>query len=90
MSKLRPVCFCWVNLFDRIDEKDFHILGVYVQKRHVIGHNLGIADDRYIKQTQTGQSGETVQLLGEDISRFADICSLVVQNLDDALLPDMQ
>ena len=59
-----------------------------IEKRHVIGHNLGIADEHYVALTQTDQPGETVNLIAEDIGRFADSCLVVIAGLEDALLPN--
>jgi hypothetical protein len=70
------------------DEHDFLI--VNIQKRHVIGHNLGIADEHYNELTQAEQPGETVRLLGEEIGRFATICTKVIANIENALLPQPQ
>ena len=49
--------------------------------------NLGIADEHYTELTQEEQPGETVQLLGEEITRFAQTCAKVIATLEDSLLP---
>lgn len=67
------------------DELDF--LRVNMQKRHVIGHNLGVADEHYAELIQEEQPGETVRLLGDEIARFAEVCIKAVSTLDGALLP---
>ena len=59
-----------------------------IEKRHVIGHNLGIADEHYVALTQSDHPGETVSLIGEEIGRFADSCLAVIAGLENALLPN--
>ena len=82
-----------INPFDTVSESDLTLLMDCIQKRHVIGHNLGIADDRYLGLTHNEEShqvGESVQVLGVDIGRFAEICLSVVGGLEGALLPNSQ
>ncbi|MYD92096.1 MAG: hypothetical protein F4Y02_00085 [Chloroflexi bacterium] len=59
-----------------------------IEKRHVIGHNLGIADEHYAAQTQTEHPGKLVSLIGGEIGRFADSCLAVISGLEHALLPN--
>jgi hypothetical protein len=73
--------------FEQLDDDDIAILTLNIQKRHVIGHNLGIADEHYNELTQQEQPGETVGLLGDEINRFATICATVIDHLEDRLLP---
>jgi hypothetical protein len=48
--------------FVSLDQDALETLRINIQKRHVVGHNLGLADDRYIELTQQEQPGETVDL----------------------------
>lgn len=75
------------NPFEALSFEDTTFLVLNIQKRHVIGHNLGIADEHYTDLTQGEQPGETVTLLGEEIERFAKICASVINHIDDWLLP---
>ena len=83
------------SLFERIGIDPFHVLSegdlgllrLNIEKRHVIGHNLGIADEHYVELTQSDQPGETVRLIGGEIERFADLCLRVVLDLERSLLP---
>ena len=82
-----------INPFDGVSESDLILLMDCIQKRHVIGHNLGMTDGRYLSLTHTEeghQLGESVQVLGVDIGRFAEICLSVVGDLERALLPESQ
>jgi hypothetical protein len=69
---------------------DLEFLTLNIQKRHVIGHNLGIADDHYVQLVQSERPGETVRLLGDEINRFAEGCLKVVGDLETWLLPNAQ
>jgi hypothetical protein len=74
--------------FTVLDQKELDFLKLNIEKRHVVGHNLSVVDDAYAEATQQDeQPGRTVQLLGEEILRFAAICGQVIQRLDDQLLP---
>ncbi len=58
------------------------MLTINIQKRHVIGHNLGIADASFAEHAAEARLGETVPLVGEDILQFADICKTTVDCVD--------
>jgi hypothetical protein len=58
------------------------VLTLNIQKRHVIGHNLGVADATFAEHAGEARLGETVPLVGDDILQFAGICQLVVNGLD--------
>ena len=82
-----------ISPFDVVSESDLTLLMDCIQKRHVIGHNLGIADDRYLSLAHTEEShqvGEAVRVLGEDIGGFAEVCLSVVGDLEGALLPNSE
>lgn len=75
-----------IDPFAGMGADDLGVLTLNIQKRHVIGHNLGIADEHYVELTQDEQPGETVRLMGDEINRFADICLAVVSGLEAWLL----
>ncbi len=79
-----------IEPFSVLTEHDLDLLRVNIQKRHVIGHNLGVADEHYAELTQSEQPGETVTLIGEETRRFAQLCLQVVTRLESELLPDPQ
>ncbi len=58
------------------------VLTLNIQKRHVIGHNLGVADAMFAEHAGEARLGETVPLVGDDILQFAGIGQLVVDNID--------
>lgn len=58
-------------------------LELNIQKRHVIGHNLGVVDAKFAENARGARLGETVQLIGSDVREFARLCQVVVTSLDD-------
>ena len=77
-----------IDPFASLSAEDLAFLGLNIQKRHVIGHNLGIADEHYAELMQEEQPGETVRLLGGEIARFTGVCIQAVVALEENLLPD--
>lgn len=76
-----------MNPFASVEQGEISTLRRCIQKRHVVGHNLGIADEHYTELTQGEQPGESIELVGAEISRFADICMKVIAELDSYLVP---
>ena len=52
----------------------------------MIAHNLDIADEHYAELTQTEQPSEIVALIGEETSRFVQLCLRVVTELETRLM----
>jgi hypothetical protein len=68
--------------FGSLSPEALAVLILNIQKRHVIGHNLGVADAAFAEHAADARLGETVPLVGEDILQFADICQMVVDHID--------
>jgi len=68
--------------FDCLDEAELETLRLNIQKRHIIGHNLGVVDEKFAVHASDARIGETVHLVGEDIRVFANLCQRVVDRLD--------
>lgn len=79
-----------IEPFAHLEAQEREFLRLNIQKRHVIGHNLGIADEHYAELTQSEQPGETVRVIGDEVARFATICLSVVTKLEDSLLPSVR
>jgi hypothetical protein len=75
-----------VDPYAGLSDKEIAALRLNIEKRHVVGHNLGIADEKYQRTAGNVQEGETVKILADDISRFADISAKVVAVIEG--LPD--
>lgn len=76
-----------IEPFTVLSSDDLDYLRLNIQKRHVLGHNLGMADEHYSEITHDQQPGETVRLLGAEIRRFAELCLILVASLEQHLLP---
>jgi hypothetical protein len=57
-------------------------LKLNIQKRHIIGHNLGVMDEKFATHSGEGRIGETVRLVASDVIAFAESCQRVVNVLD--------
>jgi hypothetical protein len=74
------------ELFGRIKIDPFRVLTSdnrafliqHIEKRHVIGHNLGLADEKYLRVASNEREGEIVSLLGKDVCRFASLAQQVI------------
>lgn len=60
-----------IDPFDVLRVDELTELNLNIQKRHVIGHNLGIIDAKFAEHAEDARLGETVHLVGEDIRQFA-------------------
>jgi hypothetical protein len=74
--------------FDKLTDNEIDHIRLNIQKRHVLGHNLGMADEHYARFAEDHEPGETVTIIGEDIQHFADQCFKVIEYLEDSLLPN--
>lgn len=74
-----------IDIHGDLDDSERQLLEVYVSTRHVIGHNLGIVDQRFADATTDGQEGETVPLVVGDVRRFAALAMDIVAGLEVAI-----
>src|SRR6185437_532621 len=76
--------FAELNLdpFAALNEDELATLRLNIQKRHIIGHNLGVVDEKFAEHANDARVGETVHLVGEDVRRFAAIGQKVIDHLD--------
>jgi hypothetical protein len=65
-----------------LEESALVILKLNIQKRHVIGHNLGVVDAKFAEHSGEASLGQTVHLVAEDIRAFARLAQKVVDGLD--------
>jgi hypothetical protein len=64
---------------------EIELLHSNIEKRHVIGHNLSLADETYSETGKTEQPGTTVEILAEDITQFAKTAKKVVLALEQLI-----
>ena len=67
-----------VDPFRVISEADLGFLMAHIEKRHVIGHNLGLVDEKYLVSASSGREGENVKIAGDEILRFAALARRIV------------
>ena len=68
-----------------LSDSEREALDLNIQKRHLIGHSLGVVDVKFAENAQDARLGETVELVGSDVREFAQLCQVVVKALDDWL-----
>jgi len=70
--------------FKVLSDQELAFLDRLIQKRHVIGHNLGLADEKYLRSTGDGVEGQNVRLLGDEVVRFAKASfQVVVEGIEE-------
>lgn len=70
-----------VDLFNGLSEEELEFLQVQFAKRHVLTHNLGLIDNKYLEQVISWQkSGQEVPLKKEDIEVTLDHVRKIIQN----------
>lgn len=71
--------------FAELDAGELAVLSLNIQKRHLIGHNLGVVDAKFTQHAKEAKLGETVELVAADVRAFATLCNMVVRRIDDML-----
>ncbi|MGO4560097.1 hypothetical protein [Mesorhizobium sp. 2RAF21] len=71
--------------FAELDAGELAVLSLNIQKRHLIGHNLGVVDAKFAQHAKEAKLGETVELVAADVRAFAALCKKVVRRIDDML-----
>lgn len=76
-----------VDPFVTLESLELEQLRLNIEKRHVLGHNLGLSDERYAEVATGEQPGTTVVLLSGEVSRFAALAAKVVSALELQAFP---
>ena len=71
-----------LNPFGILAEEEIASLKLNIEKRHVIGHNLSMADEAYTERDHPERPGTTVAILAEDIAFFATTAKKVILELE--------
>jgi hypothetical protein len=74
-------------IYARLPESDKKIIHKGFQTRHVLVHNSGIVDERYIKETGEGTSliGTRVRVGKEDVEQLAAALTRLVENIEKTI-----
>jgi hypothetical protein len=79
-----------VDPFAPLSADDLAFLQLNIEKRHIVGHNLGLIDEHFAEAAQVGKPGHAVELRADDVSRFSDICRRVIALLDSGLVASIE
>lgn len=71
--------------FNILTQDELTQLRLNIEKRHVIGHNLSMADDDYLRAVGDVKSGTTVQILADQVAEFAEVAKKVVIELERSM-----
>jgi hypothetical protein len=74
-----------IDPFSCLNAEELATLKLNIQKRHIIGHNLGVMDEKFAEHAEDARLGETVHLVGEEVRLFAELGQRVVNELDSWL-----
>jgi hypothetical protein len=61
---------------------EWELMKLNIEKRHVIGHNLSMADEAYSDTEEREKPGTTVEILADEISEFAEKAKKVIMELE--------
>ncbi|MCC7362083.1 MAG: hypothetical protein IT317_21540 [Anaerolineales bacterium] len=74
-----------IDPFSVLDPDELEQMRLNIEKRHVIGHNLSMADEAYAGADSREKPGTTVAILSEEISEFALTAKKVIVELERLL-----
>jgi len=68
--------------FGILTPDELELMRLNIEKRHVIGHNLSMADEAYSDTEEREKPGTTVEILADEISEFAETAKKVIVELE--------
>jgi hypothetical protein len=71
-----------IDPFSVLTPDELELMRLNIEKRHVIGHNLSMADEAYSGTEEREKPGTTVEILADEISEFAETAKKVVVELE--------
>lgn len=72
-----------IDPYSECSAHDMQLLERNIQKRHVIGHNLGLADEAYTEKLGEACPGTMITISPAEITHFAEVCAAVVRHIID-------
>lgn len=73
-----------IDLLQPVGQADQTLLARAFNKRHVLTHNLGLVDDKFLAQTHAAQQvGQEIEVSREETSQALDIVSEVLRAADE-------
>jgi len=71
-----------INPFIVLSSKELELMKLNIEKRHLIGHNLSMADEAYSDKNIQEKPGTTIQILADEISEFAETSKKIILELE--------
>ena len=71
-----------IDPFTVLTSNELELMKLNIEKRHVIGHNLSLADEAYYETEEREKPGTTVSILADEISEFANAAKKVILELE--------
>ncbi len=68
-----------------LTSEELELMKLYLEKRHVIGHNLSVVDEAYADKDNREKPGTTIEILAEEISDFVQTVNKVVLELEQLM-----
>lgn len=77
-----------IDPFAGLTEDQLQCLHLNIEKRHVLGHNLSLADESF-SQKIGAETGQTIALVADDVQKFSQIASAIIRRLEEGC-PEFQ
>jgi phage FluMu protein Com len=75
------------DIFSQISEEDRLFLEEQFLKRHVLTHNLGLVDEKYLEKAHNYlKQGSELEILPNDVSRFLEIVATIVEKTSQQII----
>lgn len=74
-----------IEPFNILTQDELAQLRLNIEKRHVIGHNLSMVDDEYLRADGGVKPGTTVQILADQVAEFTEVARKIVLELERSI-----
>jgi hypothetical protein len=74
-----------IDPFGVLNPDELELMRLNIEKRHVIGHNLSMADETYSEIGKHEKIGTTVEILADEIAEFAQTAKKVILELEQQM-----
>lgn len=65
--------------------EELELMKLNIEKRHVIGYNLSVADEAYADTKSREKPGTKVEILAEEIAEFAETIKNIIVELEQLM-----
>jgi hypothetical protein len=74
-----------IDPFIVLTSEELELMRLNIEKRHIIGHNLSMADEAYSDTGNREKTGTTVRILANEISEFAKTAKKIIMELEQLM-----